>query len=192
MLGASSPLAYDPIWKTIHWLTVALVVALLILGATMSGAGLFMWHASLGVTLFGLTLVRLAWRATHGAPPIPATLRPWEVMVLTTVQVLFYVLLLLQPLLGWAIYSLSPHYVGFFGLGALPKLPGLAGTGDVTGLRDILEGAHGTGAGLITALFALHAGAALRHHFSFRDDVLLRMAPASLAPFLLRLRDRWK
>jgi cytochrome b561 len=185
-------LAYDPIWKTIHWLTVALVVALLILGAAMSGGALFMWHASLGVTLFGLTLVRLAWRATHGAPPIPATLRPWEVTVLTLVQVLFYVLLLLQPLLGWAIYSLSPHYVGFFGLGALPKLPGLAGTGDVTGLRDILEGAHSTGAGLITALFALHAGAALRHHFSFRDDVLLRMAPASLAPFLLRLRDRWR
>lgn len=190
MAAATRPLAYDPIWKTIHWLTVALVVALLVLGWTMSDGLLFLWHASLGVVVFALTLVRLAWRASHQAPAIPATLRPWEVTVLVIVQVLFYVLLLAQPLIGWALYSFSPRFVSFFGLVALPKLAVLAGIADAAGLRAVVQGAHGTIGALLAGLLMLHAGAAFKHHFIMRDAVLLHMAPGVLAPVLNRLRGK--
>ncbi|MEA4857561.1 MAG: cytochrome b [Solidesulfovibrio sp.] len=181
-------LAYDPVWKTIHWLTVALVAALLAIGWTMSGGVLFMWHASLGAVVFAVTLGRLSWRASHAAPSVPVGLRPWEVTVLAAVQRLFYLLLLAQPVIGWALYSLSPRYTRLFGLTTLPKLPALAGIGKDSLLRDILEGAHGTVAALLVVLFVLHAGAALKHHFILRDSVLLRMAPAGLGPLLRRLR----
>lgn len=190
MATTTVPAVYDPVWKTIHWLTVALVLALLAIGWTMSGGVLFMWHASLGVTLFVVTLLRLAWHAGHVPPPVPSTLRPWERKVLKIVQVLFYVFLLAQPLIGWSIYSLSPRYTQFFGLASLPKLPGLLALGHGATLRDILEGAHGTVATLLAALFVLHAGAAMKHHFILRDNVLLRMAPSALGPVLDTLRGR--
>ncbi|EFL52072.1 cytochrome B561 [Solidesulfovibrio fructosivorans JJ]] len=184
------PSAYDPVWKSIHWCTVALVLALLAIGWTMSGGVLFMWHASLGVTVFVVTLLRLVWHAGHVPPPVPPTLRPWERKVLKIVQVLFYVFLIVQPLTGWSIYSLSPRYTQFFGWVSLPKLPGLLGLGDAATLRTILEGAHGAGASILAALFVLHAGAAMKHHFIIRDDVLLRMAPSALGPLLETLRGR--
>ena len=190
MSETAVPTVYDPVWKSLHWLTVALVVAELGIGWTMSGPRLFSWHASLGVTILGVTLVRFFWRVTHVEPPVPPTLRPWEVLVLTLVQVFFYVFLFAQPLLGWALYSLSPRYTLFFGLAALPKLPVLSGMHDAALLRDVLEGAHGTVAALLAGVIVLHAGAAGKHHFVIRDDVLLRMAPAGFAFFLDKLRGK--
>lgn len=190
MAATGIPMVYDPVWKTFHWLTVLLVVALLAIGWTMSGPVLFMWHASLGVTLLAVMLARFFWRATHPVPPVPAALRPWEIKVLVIVQVLFYVLLLAQPLLGWALYSLAPSTTRFFGLTTLPRLPFFSGPATSTGVRALLEGAHATIATLLAGLVVLHAGAAMKHHFVIRDDVLLRMAPRSLGPFLSRLRGQ--
>lgn len=181
---------YDPVWKTIHWLTVAVILALFVLGGTMSRntPHLVMWHESLGLCLLLLTLARLVWRFGHAAPPLPGGLRPWEAFAAVAVHRLFYVCLLLQPLIGWSLYSLSPVPRAFFGLFPIPKLPwgGLAGAG----ARELLAGAHGAVAALLALLFFLHAGAAVKHHFVLRDDVLLRMAPAGLAPLLTRLRGR--
>ena len=53
--------------------------------------------------------------------------------------------------------------------------------------RD-LGRAHGLIAYILAALVAGHAGAALKHHFVARDDILLRMAPRGCAAFLERLR----
>ena len=181
---------YDALWKTIHWLTVAIVLALFVLGGLMSRdtPSLVMWHESLGFCILLLTLARLAWRLGHASPPLPGGLRPWEAFAAVAVHRLFYVCLLLQPLIGWSLYSLSPVPRVFFGLFPIPKLPlgGLAGAGG----REMLAGAHGAVAALIALLFFLHAGAAMKHHFMLRDNVLLRMAPAGFAPLLERLRGR--
>ena len=178
---------YDAVWKTIHWLTVAIVLALFVLGGLMSRQtpSLVMWHESLGICVLLLTLARLAWRFGHTPPPLPGGLRPWEAFAAVAVHRLFYVCLLLQPLVGWSLYSLSPAPRLFFGLFPIPRLPlgGLAG-----GAREVLAGAHGAVAALLALLFLLHVGAAMKHHLVLRDHVLLRMAPAWLAPLLDRLR----
>ena len=41
---------------------------------------------------------------------------------------------------------------------------------------------------VIVAFVALHAGAALKHHFIERDDILLRMTPRYLERFLRYMR----
>jgi cytochrome b561 len=54
-------------------------------------------------------------------------------------------------------------------------LPDLMGRDDLWFQR--LIAIHQALAWALIALFAIHAGAALRHHFAFRDDTLRRMLP---------------
>ncbi|WP_300154413.1 cytochrome b/b6 domain-containing protein [Solidesulfovibrio sp.] len=188
MAASDNVTGYDPVWKAMHWLTVAVVLALFLLGGTMSRGTPFlvMWHESLGIFVLLLTLARLLWRATHVPPPLPGGLRPWEAFAAVAVHKLFYVFLVLQPLIGWGLYSLSSNTTLFFGLFPIPKLP----LGELAGqaARGVLAGAHGAGAASLAILFVLHAGAALKHHFVLRDNVLLRMAPDALAGALRKLR----
>jgi cytochrome b561 len=188
MAASDNVTGYDPVWKTVHWLTVATVLALFLLGGIMSRGTpvLIMWHESLGIFVLMLTLARLLWRTTHVPPPLPGGLRPWEAVAAVAVHKLFYVFLILQPLIGWSLYSLSPRATLFFGLFPIPKLP----LGELAGqaTRGVLAGAHGAGAAILAILFVLHAGAALKHHFVLRDHVLLRMAPDALGEMLRRLR----
>lgn len=190
---------YTPVMKAVHWTTVLMVLALLGIGWTMTGGlglsrmtlgALFALHKSLGVSVLVLTLFRLYWRAGHPAPPLPPGLRPWEVVVVGVVHRLLYLLLLIQPLTGWCIYSLSPRRTAFFGLFPIPPLPFPSGLAGNVAVREVLEGLHGAGAGLLALLVVLHAGAAFKHHFVARDTVLLRMSPRAAGPWLERLRGR--
>ena len=140
------------------------------------------------MTVLLLTLLRIAWRVTHRVPALPGGLRPWEIWLAGAVWRLFYVLLVLQPLVGWMLYSLSQHKSLFFGLFPIPDLFFMPQVADAAGWKDILEGVHGFFAAAFAALIVLHVGAALKHHFVLRDAVLLRMAPNFLAPVLRLLR----
>lgn len=196
MTSQEAAQGYTPVMKTVHWVTVALVVALLILGWSMSDlpgsdplrAGLFRWHKSLGLCLLALTLFRYVWRRRHPAPPLPPGLRPWEIRLVHLVHGALYAMLVLQPLTGWALHSLVPNTTLFFGFFPIPTLPmpaGFLGNRDVI---ELVEDIHSTGAAFFAVLIVLHVGAALKHHFVVRDSVLLRMAPESLGPWLRRLR----
>ena len=131
----ANPSVYTPVMKTIHWTTAAIVIALLILGWTMTASNLitestrgtlFGWHKSLGVTILLLSLVRFL-GVRHAAPAMPAGLRPWEAALAGLVHKLFYVLLILQPLTGWMLHTVEPHKALFFDLFPIPGLPFLAG-----------------------------------------------------------------
>ena len=188
---------YSPVMKTVHWTTVVLVIALLLIGWTMTSGfvmsrtaldALLGWHKSLGILVLFLTLFRIAWRGTHRPPALPPGLRPWEIVAVEVVHKLLYVLLVLQPVTGWCLSTLSPVKTRFFGSFFIPNLPFLSGFRYSPVAREALEGAHGFMAGLLAVLLVVHAGAAFKHHFMVRDDVLLRMAPASLGPALKKLR----
>jgi len=64
---------------SLHWLTLVLIACGFTLAVYMVDLPLspqklayFSWHKSIGVTVFMLTLARLAWRLTHRAPALLA------------------------------------------------------------------------------------------------------------------------
>jgi len=199
MSHSAIPDAYSGVMKTIHWTTAAVIIALLLIGWTMTGVealpgptrgALYGLHKSLGVLVLLLTLFRLPWRLAHRTPELPPTLRPWEIRLVGLVHRLFYVLLMAQPVVGWMLYSISTHKSLFFGLFRIPDLPFLARFAGNAAVVDALEGLHGTLAALLAVLIGLHVAAAVKHHFLARDDVLLHMTPALFAPLLRRLRGQ--
>ena len=70
---------YSGIAKLLHWLIAAFVIALLGVGLAMTRTGdftlkfqLYQLHKSMGVTVLGLMMLRLALAAGGGPPPHPA------------------------------------------------------------------------------------------------------------------------
>jgi cytochrome b561 len=84
--------------------------------------------------------------------------------------------------------STMPHNALFFGLFPIPNLPVLPDLPHKKDIRGILKNIHWTLAWILVGFVALHAGAALKHHFLERDDVLLRMTPRFLGRFLGHIR----
>jgi cytochrome b561 len=170
--------AYSPVAIALHWLAGVLILCGFALGlwmvqqpiapATLRAYG---YHKWIGITVFLLALLRLAWRRGHPAPP-PEAMPEWQRRAAAITHVLLYALMLVIPVSGW-IYS-SATGVQVVYLGAVP-LPDLVARDKA--LAVVLKAVHGTLNFTLLALVIVHAGAALWHHFADRDAVLLRMLP---------------
>lgn len=166
-----------------HWVTVALVVAIIVIGAYMTDLELspeklrvYNLHKSLGVTVLALTLLRLIWRWLSPPPPLPQSLAGWERRAARASHLGLYLLLLVQPSIG-IVHAWAANFpVVLYGTVALPSL-----TGPDPALKDRLEALHHFLGWALCGLFLLHAAAALRHHVLLKDDVLRRMLPWSRA-----------
>lgn len=174
---------YTPIAKTLHWLLAVLVPGLAAFGFWMTDLPLspdkltyYSWHKWAGVTVFLLAWVRIAWRVTHPAPPLPASMGPLARIAAHAGHLLLYVLMVAIPLTGWLMSSAKGFQTVWFGVLPLPDL--LARNRE---LGDLLARVHGGLAVSLLVLVAVHVGAALFHHFFHRDDVLRRMLPSRAA-----------
>ncbi len=166
--------------QALHWLVVLLILALVIVGLTMTELPktpkwfwVYTMHKSLGITVLALMLLRLGWRLYAGRPnPVPGT-PAWQQRIASTTHFLLYALVLAQPISGW-IYDSASGLRPFrlFGLFAMPKL--VAADDSV---RDLALEAHEWGIWILLALVALHAGAAFHHHLFRNDATLARMLP---------------
>ena len=85
---------------------------------------------------------------------------------------LLYVLMLAIPLSGWLMSSAKGFQTVWFGV--LP-IPDLIAKDKETG--DLLANVHLGLNLLFVAVLAGHVGAALKHHFIDKDDILRRMLP---------------
>lgn len=169
---------YNTTARALHWLVFALVLTALTVGWIMTDLPLsptklrvYSWHKWVGVTVLALFFVRLAWRLRHPAPP-PLPMPAWQHRSAHALHGLLYLLMVVQPLTGW-IYSNAAGFPVVY-LGVLP-LPNLVAKDHA--LAERFEDLHGAGATLFAILVALHALAALKHHFIDRDDTLRRMLP---------------
>jgi superoxide oxidase len=187
MSASDSPNAYtrrppfDNVTVCLHWATVLIVLALftsamLRLQLTQDDASkviLLQIHRSLGVTVWVVTALRLAWRQTNAKlPPFTANTTKMYRTIVPLSEYGLYVLLLGQPIMGLSATLFGGRPFPLF-LWQIPQLI----SADET-LRAAFHLAHEVGAWLLGALVAGHAATALIHHFVFRDDVLQCMAPA--------------
>lgn len=174
-----NPPNYTPIAIGLHWLIALLVFSAFPLGIYMHNLPfsprqlqLISYHKWLGVTIFMLALLRVLWRMTHPAPPLPATMPAWQRRGAVATHHLLYLLLIVIPLSGWAMSSAKGVPVVYLGLVPLPDL-----LGKDKALGELLARVH-QGLNLSLAVLVLtHVLAALKHHFLDRDEVLVRMIP---------------
>jgi cytochrome b561 len=162
----------------LHWLTAILIVANLLLGISMVRLPIsprkltwYLWHKSIGITIFALTSGRLAWRAVHRPPP-PVAMPAWQRRAAAVSHALLYVLLFVTPISGWIYSSATGVQVVYLGTFPLPNL-----VPRDKALADVLRVVHISLNSLLFTVICVHVAAALKHHFVDRDTVLTRMLP---------------
>jgi len=173
----SSPDSFSLLQRTLHWLMVVMVFAMLFIGVTMVSTlkprflALIAIHKPLGIAILVLAVLRLGVRLKRGAPPLPEDLPSTQVLAAKLSHVVLYALLIAMPLIGWGMLSAGGYPIVLFGSLHLPKvLP------QNDHLYAFLRTAHTLLAYLFFATILLHAAAALFHALIRRDGVFRAMA----------------
>jgi len=173
---------YGAIPQTLHWLTVALVLLAWAFGefddAFPKGpartAGLFV-HISAGLAVLAILALRVVWRAADAPPPPERTLfGAWLDHAARLANYALYALLIAAPVTGIVLQFARGDALPVFGLFDIAS-PWVA---DRAFARS-LKGVHELFANALVILAALHAAAALLHHFVLRDRTLTRMLPGA-------------
>jgi cytochrome b561 len=169
--------------RLLHWLTVLLVFAALFIGFVMVNSiggyvTLRLVHMTIGAILLVVVVVRIVNRLTHRPPALPATVGRVERLMVAGSELSMYVLLLAQPLVGWAMVSASGTPVTVFGT---LHLPGIAPVN--LAVFSVLRETHSVLAYLLVAVILAHVSAVLVHTITLRDGMLGRMT------FRLRSRE---
>ena len=141
----------------------------------MNGAGrrrtfLYNLHKSIGATLIPLVIIRLHLPADHPPPPLPDDIPAIQKFAAHATHWALYVLILVQPIVGYIMTSAYPAPVPFFGLFNLPPI-----WPEDRALSEQLSVVHLYIGIAIAVVAAMHIGAALFHHFVRKDRILMRM-----------------
>jgi cytochrome b561 len=192
-MGEPVNIRYTSTAIALHWLVALLIFAGFGLGITMTEMSFgpqklkfYSWHKWIGITVFALVAVRLVWRLMHTPPAYPPSMPAWQQTVAHASHWLMYVLFFLIPLSGWLFSSAKGFQTVYLGVLPLPDLLSKE-TGEIILsatdpenpftvaelIRLFHKGMNLTLLGLVIA----HVGAALKHHFIDRDDILKRMMP---------------
>ncbi len=161
----------------LHWLIAVAVIGQIAWGFWMAGipkeppglrADAFNLHKSIGLMLFPLMVVRLAWRVGHPPPPLPA-MPAWNARLAHANHVLMYLTLFVLTVGGYLGSAWSGYPVKFFGM----ALPSWSAHQPV--LKDLASNVHLAASWTIIAAVALHVTGTLKHAIVDRNGVLNRM-----------------
>lgn len=161
----------------LHWIIAILIIGMILLGYYMADipkgtpgrAFYFNLHKSFGVMAGVLILLRLIWRLTHRAPPLPGSMPRWEASAAKWSHRLLYLCMVLQPTVGYLSSSFNKYGVKFFGL----PLPQWGWENPY--LRDLFGDAHEIIGAILATLIVIHVLAAFKHLLIDRDGIFQRM-----------------
>lgn len=168
---------YSSLQIGIHWLVFLLVIgaycAMELRGfAPRSYRPWFnVVHVSCGISILVLMVARLLVRLKYPAPPIVPKPKPMLTGLAHLGHLVIYLLFIVLPVIGLLmIYNRGNPWIAF-GI----VMPHAAEAN--FDLADTLKSWHVTLANLGYFVIALHAAAALMHHYFWKDNTLLRMMP---------------
>jgi cytochrome b561 len=176
----AQPRFFAPLARLLHWVMALMVIAMLFIGAGLAASvsqrheWLIHLHKPLGIAILALVIVRLVVRFSTRQPPLPADLPMWQVLAAKASHWMLYGLMLVLPLLGWAMISAAGDPVM---LGSSVQLPAMVAAN--APLFAVLRKAHGFLAYLLFLTVLLHLAAALFHGLIRRDGVLRSMTGVS-------------
>ncbi|AMO97128.1 prokaryotic cytochrome b561 family protein [Collimonas fungivorans] len=164
----------------LHWLVAILIVWGFALGwimtdipgITPSKLKYFSWHKWIGVTVFVLAMVRLAWRFTHAAPAMSQAMHASEKLAAHAAHFLLYCLMLAIPVSGYFYTAAAGIPVVYLGILPLPTLiaPDQA-------VAAVLKTVHiWMNYGLLLIVGA-HLLGVVKHELLDRQPLLARMLP---------------
>jgi cytochrome b561 len=168
---------FTPLQRALHWLMAICILAMLFIGVGMVSTvspdylTLVSIHKPLGILILLLALLRLAVRWRYGAPPLPANMPEVMKLAARLSHIVFYLLMIAMPLIGWAMLSAADYPVMVAGL----RLPAIVPPS--ASLHSLLWSAHQILALCLFALILLHLAAALLHAWVRRDGVFETMWP---------------
>jgi cytochrome b561 len=164
----------------LHWTIAALILIQVPAAWGMVAASpgalqntLYNVHKNVGVIIFLLACVRLAWRWGHPVPYLPADLPLWQATAARATHFLLYFLLFLMPLTGLFYTALSGYPVPLLMIWDISKLVPVNKP-----VGAWFEVAHLSLQWLLYLVVVLHVGGALQHHLVRKDWVLRRMLSA--------------
>jgi cytochrome b561 len=166
-----------------HWLSALLVAVAWVLGQLRDDFErgeprriVDFVHVSSGQLIVALLALRIIWRFVEPPPPETGPAGSWADRAAKFAHILFYVLLIAAPAAGVVALFANGKPLPLFGLGeiASPWVKDKA-------LEHSAKEVHEWLANGLIVLAALHASAALAHHFWLRDGVLKRMLPRWIA-----------
>ena len=174
---------YGSLSIAMHWLMLALLVAvysaILLREEFPKGSELRdsfkMWHFMLGLSVFGLVFLRIAFRLFGSTPRIVPAPPRWQHLLSVGMHLALYLFLIAMPLLGWLTLSAAGKPIPFFGL----ELPAI--WSQDKDFSHTLEDLHVTIGEIGYYLIGAHALAGLFHHYIVRDNTLLRILPSRSA-----------
>ncbi|MEY4753345.1 MAG: hypothetical protein RJA44_1020 [Pseudomonadota bacterium] len=184
-MSSSSSTRYDPLSRAFHWLTAIAVAVAFVLGPEHFGRlmhqGLdpatrsdIVWHETLGVFVFGLTLLRLIWVARRPAAP-QFEMAGWMHLAAKLAHLALWALMLVVPVTAMLALGSEGHPLTLLGGLRLDQMPLIANS-RLAGLADWGD-VHGFLGDAIIAIAGLHAAAAIYHHAILKDGVLASMLP---------------
>ena len=138
-------------------------------------------HKSIGITVLGLALMRLLWRATHRPPPLPAGTGKWERIGAHSAHALLYVLIFALPLSGWihdsAWKDAAKHPLDLFGVIPWFRIGAIKTLDPATKeqVHSLFSQIHTSCAYVLYALFVVHVAGALKHQYLDNRPSLRRM-----------------
>lgn len=168
---------YNLLSQSLHWLTAALVLAVLPLAwvaislpPSETKGAMFVLHKSVGITIFAIVAIRILWRAIHPAPAdhhIPKSLE----LVSRINHWLLYAIFLIMPVSGYLLSALSGRSTPYFWLFTIPGLD------KNEALQKTFAAIHVFGQYAVYLLVLLHIAGTAWHLVIRRDGILERMLP---------------
>jgi cytochrome b561 len=169
---------YGWISMGLHWFMAVMIIGMFGLGLWMRELSYYdPWykdapyiHKSIGILLFIVLLLRIIWRNINIRPKHDPALKAWEKSTAHLTHLAMYGLLLALMTAGYLISTADGRSIEVFSWFSVP-----ATIHDLSNQEDIAGEVHEILAWTLIISAAVHALAALKHHFINRDTTLLKM-----------------
>lgn len=178
---------YSPVGIVFHWVMAFMVMFQLFWGFYTGflypggdKLAAYQVHSAVGLPILLLGLMRFAWRLIVPGPTNDADEQGWQTTASYAVHYIFYICFFGLPLSGWALWSsvAEPGPLYLAGVIPWPQLPFEELSLTTRWLiLDWAEDVHFWLVWTLVLVVPVHIGAALKHHFWDRHDVLRGMLP---------------
>lgn len=164
----------------LHWIIAALISGGFALGWAMTRIPgitpdklrFYSWHKWIGVTALAFAVLRILWRLTHRAPPLPDSMGIWSRRAAHAGHFTLYALMIAIPVSGYLYSSASNIPVVYLGIVPLPPIIAPDPVHKIWFKSIHIALDYG-----LLALVIGHVAAAVKHHWLDGNGLLYRMMP---------------